>query len=91
MLTSEQVKGKEFTTVRFRRGYDMRDVDEYLDRVIYNQLHDIESGRLRLESTATLPVPTGFAIRLFAESYDKDEVEAFVAEIIETFRGYREA
>ena len=32
-LTPEAVDNKEFTTVRLREGYDMQEVDEFLDEV----------------------------------------------------------
>ncbi len=32
-LTPEDVQNKEFTTVRLREGYDMQEVDEFLDEV----------------------------------------------------------
>ena len=32
-LTPEDVQNKQFTTVRLREGYDMQEVDEFLDEV----------------------------------------------------------
>ena len=32
-LSPEDVQNKEFTTVRLREGYDMQEVDEFLDEV----------------------------------------------------------
>ena len=33
-LTPEQVLNKHFQTTQFRRGYEERDVDDYLDEIV---------------------------------------------------------
>ncbi|MGH8828457.1 MAG: DivIVA domain-containing protein, partial [Jiangellaceae bacterium] len=43
-LTPEDVQNKEFTTVRLREGYDMMEVDEFLDSV------ETELARLQREN-----------------------------------------
>jgi DivIVA domain-containing protein len=43
-LTPEAVQNKEFTTVRLREGYDMQEVDEFLDEV------EAEIARLQREN-----------------------------------------
>lgn len=43
-LTPESVQNKEFTTVRLREGYDMQEVDEFLDEV------EAEIARLQREN-----------------------------------------
>jgi DivIVA domain-containing protein len=42
-LTAEDVRNKRFTPVRLREGYDMREVDQFLDEV------EAELARLRGE------------------------------------------
>jgi len=55
-LTPQDVASKEFLTVRLREGYDMQEVDEFLDQVEaeLRRLND-ENERLRagVETTAT--------------------------------------
>ncbi len=48
-LTPEDVRNKRFTPVRFREGYDMDEVDLFLDRV------EAELVRLAAENTRSCP------------------------------------
>ena len=43
VLTAEMVRSAAFTTTQFRGGYDEREVDDFLDRVIA-ALEDHERG-----------------------------------------------
>ncbi|MGH3315959.1 MAG: DivIVA domain-containing protein, partial [Nocardioidaceae bacterium] len=73
-LTPEDVRSKRFTPVRLREGYDMGEVDQFLDEVeaelerLYKENNDL---RTKLESAqsgvatsapkapeATAPIPT---------------------------------
>ena len=48
-MRPEDVRNKRFTPVRFRQGYDMDEVDRFLDRV------EAELGRLGAENTRSCP------------------------------------
>ena len=55
-LTPEDVRSKRFTPVRLREGYDMGEVDQFLDEVeaelerLYKENNDL---RVKLESAQT--------------------------------------
>ena len=69
-LSPEDVLNKTFTTTQFRRGYDEREVDDFLDDIvaemrrmtkaddeIRQQLNDCREGRGLEPVTAAMPVP----------------------------------
>lgn len=45
MLTSKDVTRQNFTTTTMRRGYDEREVDDFLDRVIDTLRYYEQGGR----------------------------------------------
>lgn len=45
MLTSKDVTRQSFTTTTMRRGYDEREVDDFLDRVIDTLRYYEQGGR----------------------------------------------
>lgn len=48
-LRPEDVRNQRFTPVRFRQGYDMDEVDHFLDRI------EAELARLGAENTRACP------------------------------------
>ena len=69
-LSPEDVLNKTFTTTQFRRGYDEREVDDFLDDIVAEmrrmtkaddevrqQLNDCREGRGLEPVTAAMPVP----------------------------------
>jgi len=45
MLSSRDVLNRHFTTTSFRRGYDEREVDEFLDQVVETLRYYEQGGR----------------------------------------------
>jgi DivIVA domain-containing protein len=45
MLTSDAVLNKSFTPTQFRRGYDEREVDTFLDEVVQVLRHYEQGGK----------------------------------------------
>ena len=45
MLTSDAVTKKNFTPTSFRRGYDEREVDDFLDQVVETLRYYEQGGR----------------------------------------------
>ncbi len=76
LLTAQDVVDKKFQSVKFREGYDIEEVDEYLDEVvntIYNlQLENTELKK-ELEDTK----------RRLAEARSAGSYEAVVVETVE--------
>ena len=70
-LTPEQVLNKHFQTTQFRKGYDERDVDDFLDEIVAEmrsllaqrddykqQLADCRAGRgMSITDAATVAAP----------------------------------
>ena len=69
-LSPEDVLNKTFTTTQFRRGYDEREVDDFLDDIVAEmrrmtktdeevrkQLNDCRQGRGLEPVTAAMPAP----------------------------------
>src|SRR4051795_8329083 len=59
-LTPEDVSNKRFTTVRLREGYDMTEVDQFLDE-IEAELRRVgsENSELRTKAGAAVPIGAG--------------------------------
>lgn len=84
-LTSDDVRNVQFTTVRLREGYDMREVDEFLDRIIAT-FEERERG-----SAPSASALTGDTVReqhfrtvRLAEGYDLEEVDTFLDQVSAT-------
>ena len=59
-LTPEDVRNKRFTPVRLREGYDMGEVDQFLDEVeaeLERLLKENDDLRTKLTSSQRVPVP----------------------------------
>src|SRR5215218_9298049 len=63
-LTPEDVSNKRFTPVRLREGYDMGEVDQFLDEVeaelerMLKENEDLRSKLSAAQDGAPVPVPT---------------------------------
>jgi DivIVA domain-containing protein len=55
MLTSKDVTRQNFTTTTMRRGYDEREVDDFLDRVIDTLRYYEQGGRPGPQESAAAP------------------------------------
>jgi DivIVA domain-containing protein len=87
-LTPEQVLNKHFQTTQFRKGYDERDVDDFLDEIVAEmrsllaqrddykqQLADCRAGRgMSITDAATVAAPA------FVDTRAADEAEARLVE-----------
>jgi DivIVA domain-containing protein len=65
-LTPEDVSNKRFTPVRLREGYDMGEVDQFLDEV------ESELARLTREQSGTPASPDGAATKEAGRDTGKD-------------------
>lgn len=80
MLTPDDVLNQRFTPTKFREGYDQREVDDFLDRVI-RSLAGTSSGP-GLTSTETHN--WRFTPAKFRDGYDQAEVDAFLDRVVQT-------
>ncbi len=91
MVTSEQVAQIEFTTVRLRVGYDMQEVDLFLDSVI-ETLRGLEQGRdarpAEPHVTARDVAAVQFSTTKIREGYDQEEVDQFVQQVASTLASH---
>jgi DivIVA domain-containing protein len=65
MLRSDEVMSRTFTPTSLRRGYDEREVDEFLDQVVETLRYYEQGGRPGPQAPAppARPEPKGFAGR----------------------------
>lgn len=89
MITADAVLNTRFSATRFRKGYDMEQVDIFLDRVVATlsaheglpNPHGIHgSGGLRPQDVREQRFPS----TTFREGYDVAEVDAFLDRIVVT-------
>ena len=83
-LTPEDVRNKRFTAVRHREGYDMGEVDQFLDEieVEFERLIS-ENDELRAKLAASAHAEPTAAIAAIDAPEEIAEVEAIEAEVIE--------
>lgn len=74
LISTKDIETKIFQTVRFREGYDVDEVDEFLDQVIARAKAD------RPITPAELDAQTFQTVR-FKEGYDMNEVDEFLKEL----------
>jgi DivIVA domain-containing protein len=56
-LTPEDVRNKQFTTVRFKEGYDLDEVDNFLDEIEESLLDDFVASGAQLKHTQAIIGP----------------------------------
>lgn len=91
MLTARDVEKVTFTGTRLRRGYDEREVDEFLRRVAstLHQLENLGSRGSAPEVRAVTPEEVSrvrFTQTQARNGYDEGEVDAFLDKVVETLR-----
>ena len=72
-LTPEDVLNKTFTQTQFRRGYDEREVDDFLDEVVAEMrrmVKDSEDLRARAADGSGAPAPAAAAAVLVTARLD---------------------
>lgn len=71
---AQQVADARFTPVRLREGYDMREVDDLLDRIV--------AAASDPQAVDALVSGARFSQVRFREGYDMPEVDAFLARLV---------
>ena len=71
---SSRIQNIRFTTVNLREGYDIGEVDEFLDRIVVED----RAGR----PIGSLVQDARFAKVRFRSAYDIDEVDRFLAGLV---------
>ena len=74
-LTGDSIPETTFTTVRFKPGYDEREVDEFLDRVTAQLELQADQRSMTWENVHEEEFT---ATRWWEPGYLRDEVDAFV-------------
>jgi DivIVA domain-containing protein len=87
-LTSREVTRAEFATVRLKEGYDMPEVDDFLDRVVETLTGHERSMYVSTGITATAVQNQEFTTVRIPEGYDMREVDEFLNRVVETFLEY---
>ena len=100
-LTPEDVRNKRFTQTQFRRGYDEREVDDFLDLIadaIGSRLDALHAEGARASSSETTFQfdAASVAARKFTQTqlrrgYDEKEVDDFLDEVIRSLKSLDEA
>ncbi|PLS29215.1 cell division protein DivIVA [Bifidobacterium parmae] len=74
MVSVDDIRNKTFQTVRFKEGYDVDEVDDFLDKVV----DGMKAGRPM--TAAELGAQTFHTVR-FKEGYDVADVDEFLNEL----------
>lgn len=76
----------KFSATKFREGYDLEDVDDFLDRLVVA----VRPGQGRREDVAALIDGAQFTTTTkFREGYDMADVDAFLADVRAEVTGER--
>ena len=92
MLTGNDLLSTKFTATKFRDGYSVTGVDDFLDKVI-GTLRALESGQAAGPRGAALMTPDEvlnhrFVPTRFREGYEIAEVDDLLDRIVETLKTY---
>lgn len=85
-MHSNELPKVKFSLTRFREGYDLADVDAFLEH-LRDTLVQWESGRPGLILSGEV-AETRFAVTKFRNGYDQDQVDNFLDEATITLAGY---
>lgn len=96
LLTAQDIRDHSFDTVRLTEGYDVNEVDQFLDRVE----HTLEFLASPQADQATIPssldIVTPQEVREFTfnqvhfkEGYDVNEVDQFLDDVTATLQSYQ--
>jgi DivIVA domain-containing protein len=87
-LQPEDVRAVRFSRARYREGYVLKEVDDFLDRV-EAQLRWGIAGRQTRRLTAEDVIAVRFSTTRFRLGYDQDEVDDFLDRIVTELRRER--
>lgn len=85
-MHSNELPKVKFSLTRFREGYELAEVDAFLDS-LRDTLIQWESGRQGVILSAEV-VEQRFAVTRFRNGYDQDQVDNFLDEATTTLAGY---
>ncbi|MGO1542857.1 MAG: DivIVA domain-containing protein [Gulosibacter sp.] len=85
-MRSDEVLNEQFRATKYSVGYDQREVDHFLDRVV-DTLRKHESGETieRQPVTAATVQSVQFAPTRFREGYDPHDVDQFLDRLKQAF------
>lgn len=85
-MRSDEVLKEKFRATKYSVGYDQREVDHFLDRVV-DSLRKYESGESieRQPVTAQTVQSVQFAPTRFREGYDPHDVDQFLDRLSKAF------
>ena len=86
MLTSKDVLNKTLTSTQFRDGYDEREVDDMLDKVVAALRYYEQGGRPGPQAPPSPARGHRFRSTKLRRGYDEREVDDFLDQVIETLR-----
>lgn len=86
-MRSDDVTDKRFTPTRWREGYSMQEVDEFLDRVRRTLANHEQGTPVDMLSPEDV-VNQRFSPTRFTPGYDQDEVDDYLDEVVVTLRGH---
>lgn len=85
-MHSSELSKIRFATTRFREGYSMPAVDDFINE-IFKSLQQWESGRPG-QLTSEALISSRFASTKFAQGYDQDGVDNFLDEASATLAAF---
>lgn len=91
MLTADDVLTHTFSATKFRQGYDVLAVDDFLDRVIgalrYYETGGVQGSRMGADEVRAMKFP----VTKFREGYDLEGVDEFLDEVEQCLLGLEAA
>ena len=90
MLTSKGVMSKTLTPTQFHTGYDEREVDDLLDKVVAALRYYEQGGRPGLQAPASPTQGHRFTSTKFRRGYDQGEVDDFLDQVNEALHYYEQ-
>lgn len=89
MLTSEALEKAKFPATKFREGYDVIEVDDFLDKLVATAKHYESGGTPAAAPMTSAEVASArFPATKFREGYDVVEVDALLDKAVAVFRSW---
>ncbi|MET4003070.1 DivIVA domain-containing protein [Arthrobacter sp. UYCu511] len=85
-MRSSDIPEVKFQPTRFREGYNVLEVDAFLD-VAENALREWEAGRAG-QLLSDDVIKQRFSATRFRDGYDQDQVDDFLNKVMFALRGY---
>lgn len=85
-MRSSEMPEVRFQTTRFRAGYDLLEVDAFLD-VVENALREWESGRPGQLLSSDV-IKQSFSVTKFRDGYDQNQVDDFLDKVAFALQSY---